>query len=48
MGYLNPSAYGFEKILRQLRQRPGVDGMIIPDLPYADYIADYKEIADPP
>ena len=24
----------------------GVDGMIIPDLPYADYISDYKEIAD--
>ena len=46
MGYLNPiMQYGFEKFCESCVEA-GVDGMIIPDLPYADYIADYKEIAD--
>ena len=46
MGYLNPiMQYGFEKFCESCIEA-GVDGMIIPDLPYADYIADYKEIAD--
>lgn len=46
MGYLNPiMQYGFEKFCASCVEA-GVDGMIIPDLPYADYIADYKEIAD--
>ena len=37
--------YGFEKFCESCIEA-GVDGMIIPDLPYADYISDYKEIAD--
>ena len=46
MGYLNPSMqYGFEAFCQSCAE-VGVDGMIIPDLPYADYIADYKAIAD--
>ena len=46
MGYLNPiMQYGFEKFCESCIEA-GVDGMIIPDLPYADYISDYKEIAD--
>ena len=46
MGYLNPiMQYGFEKFCASCVEA-GVDGMIIPDLPYADYISDYKEIAD--
>lgn len=46
MGYLNPvMQYGFENFCKCCVEA-GVDGMIIPDLPYADYRADYKEIAD--
>ena len=46
MGYLNPiMQYGFEHFCQSCAE-VGVDGMIIPDLPYADYMADYKEIAD--
>ena len=46
MGYLNPiMQFGFENFCKKCTEI-GVDGMIIPDLPYADYIADYKEIAD--
>ena len=46
MGYLNPiMQYGFEKFCASCVEA-SVDGMIIPDLPYADYISDYKEIAD--
>lgn len=46
MGYLNPvMQYGFENFCKSCVEA-GVDGMIIPDLPYADYIADYKETAD--
>ncbi len=46
MGYLNPiMQYGFERFCESCVE-VGVDGMIIPDLPYADYMADYKEIAD--
>ena len=46
MGYLNPiMQYGFEAFCQSCAE-VGVDGMIIPDLPYADYIADYKAIAD--
>ena len=44
MGYLNPiMQYGFEAFCRKCVQT-GVDGMIIPDLPFADYMADYKAI----
>jgi tryptophan synthase alpha chain len=45
MGYLNPvMQYGFEAFCRSCVET-GVDGVIIPDLPFADYLADYKEIA---
>jgi tryptophan synthase alpha chain len=46
MGYLNPvMQYGFEAFCRSCVET-GVDGMIIPDLPFADYLADYKNIAE--
>ncbi len=46
MGYLNPvMQFGFEAFCRKCVET-GVDGMIIPDLPFADYMADYKAIAD--
>lgn len=46
MGYLNPiMQFGFENFCRQCVEA-GVDGMIIPDLPFADYMADYKETAE--
>lgn len=46
MGYLNPvMQYGFENFCRDCA-KTGIDGVIIPDLPYADYIADYKDTAD--
>lgn len=46
MGYLNPiMQYGFENFCRSCKE-VGVDGVIIPDLPYADYMADYKSIAE--
>jgi tryptophan synthase alpha chain len=46
MGYLNPVIqYGFEAFCRSCVET-GVDGVIIPDLPFADYLADYKEVAE--
>ncbi|MDL2221248.1 tryptophan synthase subunit alpha [Parabacteroides sp. OttesenSCG-928-N08] len=46
MGYLNPiMQYGFEPFCRDCAA-VGIDGLIIPDLPFDDYIADYKPIAD--
>lgn len=46
MGYLNPiMRYGFERFCESCAEA-GVSGMIIPDLPYADYMSDYKAIAD--
>ena len=46
MDYLNPiMQYDFKAICRKCVQT-GVDGMIIPDLPFADYMADYKAIVD--
>lgn len=46
MGYLNPiMQYGFESFCKSC-QEVGVDGVIIPDLPYRDYMAEYKAIAD--
>lgn len=45
MGYLNPILqFGFENFCSKCAET-GVDGMIIPDLPFADYLADYKETA---
>ena len=46
MGYLNPiMQFGFEAFCQRCRQ-VGIDGVIIPDLPFADYLHDYKPIAD--
>lgn len=46
MGYLNPiMRMGFETFCKNCAES-GVDGVIIPDLPFSDYIAEYKPIAD--
>ena len=46
MGYLNPiMQFGFEAFCKEC-SRVGVDGMIIPDLPMSDFLAEYKEIAE--
>lgn len=46
MGYLNPiMCYGFENFCRSC-EKCGIDGVIIPDLPFKDYMDSYKEIAD--
>ena len=46
MGYLNPIIqYGFEHFCQSCVE-VGVDGVIIPDLPFADYLSDYKETAE--
>jgi tryptophan synthase alpha chain len=46
MGYLNPiMQYGFENFCKSCAEC-GIDGVIIPDLPFADYLANYKETAD--
>lgn len=45
MGYLNPIMnYGFERFCADC-SRIGIDGVIIPDLPFADYTAHYKDVA---
>lgn len=46
MGYLNPiMQYGFENFCRSCHEA-GIDGMIIPDLPFKDYLEKYKAIAE--
>ncbi len=46
MGYLNPiMQYGFEAFCQSC-QACGVDGMIIPDLPFKEYMESYKPVAD--
>lgn len=46
MGYLNPIyQFGFEKFCQMCAQS-GIDGVIIPDLPFRDYEQTYKQIAD--
>lgn len=46
MGYLNPiMQYGFEEFCKSCRET-GVDGVIIPDLPFNEYLKDYKPLAD--
>ncbi|MDR2955084.1 MAG: tryptophan synthase subunit alpha [Prevotella sp.] len=46
MGYLNPiMQYGFENFCKQCKEI-GIDGAIIPDLPFNDYINEFKPIAD--
>jgi tryptophan synthase alpha subunit len=46
MGYLNPvMQYGIEEFCRDCA-RVGIDGIIIPDLPFADYIRDFKPLIE--
>ncbi|MDR2562760.1 MAG: tryptophan synthase subunit alpha [Prevotellaceae bacterium] len=46
MGYLNPVIqYGFEAFCESCR-RVGIDGLIIPDLPFNDYQNQYKPLSD--
>ncbi len=46
MGYLNPiMKFGFENFCREC-VACGIDGMIIPDLPYRDYRNEYRAIAE--
>lgn len=46
MGYLNPiMQYGFELFCSSCRET-GIDGVIIPDLPFKDYMDEYRPIAE--
>ncbi|MCQ2258147.1 MAG: tryptophan synthase subunit alpha [Bacteroidaceae bacterium] len=46
MGYLNPiMQFGFEAFCQRCVET-GIDGVIIPDLPFKDYLEEYKPIAD--
>lgn len=46
MGYLNPvMQYGFEKFCNSCCEC-GIDGCIIPDLSFEDYLNDFKPVAD--
>lgn len=46
MGYLNPiMQFGFANFCAEA-QRCGIDGVIIPDLPFEEYLQSYKSIAE--
>ncbi|MDR1860063.1 MAG: tryptophan synthase subunit alpha [Bacteroidales bacterium] len=46
MGYLNPvMQYGFENFCRDCHTA-GVSGIIIPDMPFSEYMSRYKPVAD--
>ena len=46
MGYLNPILqFGIEKFCKQASEL-GISGVIVPDLPMDEYLADYKKIFD--
>ena len=46
MGYLNPIyQYGYEAFFKKCNEI-GIDGVIIPDLPFKDYLETVKPIAD--
>ncbi len=46
MGYLNPILqYGFERFCQECR-RTGIDGAIIPDLPFREYEENYRPVAE--
>jgi len=46
MGYLNPvMQYGFDNFCKDCN-KTGVSGIIIPDLPFNDYLNEYKPVAD--
>lgn len=44
MGYLNPMMqYGFERLLKRCKE-VGISGLIIPDLPLAEYEREYRDL----
>jgi tryptophan synthase alpha chain len=46
MGYLNPVLqYGFEKFCKEASAN-GVDGLILPDMPMNEYLAEYKGLME--
>ena len=46
MGYMNPIVrFGFEAFCQKCVE-VGIDGMILPDLPFKDYMEEFKPIAD--
>ncbi len=46
MGYLNPfMQFGLENLFRRCSET-GIDALIIPDLPFADYMRDVKPLCD--
>ncbi len=46
MGYLNPiMQFGFENFCKKCVET-GIDGVVIPDLPFDDYMANYKQTAE--
>ena len=46
MGYLNPIIqFGFEEFCRTC-QETGIDGVIIPDLPFKDYMNEFRPVAE--
>ncbi len=46
MGYLNPvMQYGIEEFCTSCAA-VGIDGIIIPDLPFADYLRDFKPVVE--
>ena len=46
MGYMNPIVrFGFENFCQKCVE-VGIDGMILPDLPFKDYMEEFKPIAD--
>ena len=46
MGYINPTLqYGFENLCKKAVEI-GIDGLIIPDLPFDIYVKEYKSIVD--
>ena len=46
MGYLNPVyQYGYDAFFKKCSET-GIDGVIIPDLPFNDYLSQVKPVAD--
>lgn len=46
MGYLNPMMqYGIEPLFKRCKE-VGIDGIIIPDLPFKEYMSDYKHLCE--
>lgn len=46
MGYLNPMMqYGIEPLFKRCKE-VGIDGIIIPDLPFKEYMNDYKSLCE--